>query len=73
MINGCSELFRDIWGEDLGVALAVPSGMVSLPLGMATEIEAIFELAPKGNVARRRRRREEGRLPTPRRARRRTG
>jgi enamine deaminase RidA (YjgF/YER057c/UK114 family) len=44
VINGCSELFRDIWGEDLGVGARSAVGMVSLPLGMATEIEAIFEL-----------------------------
>ena len=47
VINGCSELFRDIWGEDLGVGARSAVGMVSLPGGIATEIEVIFELAPK--------------------------
>ena len=47
VINGCSELFRDIWGEDLGVGARSAVGMVSLPGGIATEIEVIFELAPE--------------------------
>jgi len=46
VINGCSELFRDIWGEDLGVGARSAVGMVSLPGSIATEIEVIFELAP---------------------------
>jgi len=45
VINGCSELFRDVWGEDLGVGARSAVGMVSLPSGIATEIEVIFELA----------------------------
>ncbi|HEX4143319.1 MAG TPA: RidA family protein [Pirellulales bacterium] len=46
VINGCSELFRDVWGDDLGVGARSAVGMVSLPGGIATEIEVIFELAP---------------------------
>ena len=43
VINGCSELFSNIWGEDgIGVRSAV--GMGSLPNNVAVEIEAIFEL-----------------------------
>jgi enamine deaminase RidA (YjgF/YER057c/UK114 family) len=47
VINGCSELFRDIWGEDLGVAARSAVGMGSLPGNITTEIEAIFEIRPK--------------------------
>ena len=44
VINGCSELFAQIWGEDgIGVRSAV--GMGSLPGNIPVEIEAIFELA----------------------------
>jgi enamine deaminase RidA (YjgF/YER057c/UK114 family) len=46
VINGCSELFRDIWGEDHGVAARSAVGMGSLPGNITTEIEAIFELNP---------------------------
>lgn len=44
VINGCSELFRDIWGEDNGVGARSAVGMGSLPGNITTEIEAIFEL-----------------------------
>lgn len=44
VINGCSELFAKIWGDDgIGVRSAV--GMGSLPDNIPVEIEAIFELA----------------------------
>jgi enamine deaminase RidA (YjgF/YER057c/UK114 family) len=46
VINGCSELFRDIWGEDRGVAARSAVGMGSLPGNITTEIEAIFEIDP---------------------------
>lgn len=44
VINGCSELFADIWGPDLGVGARSAIGMGSLPGNIAVEIEAIFEL-----------------------------
>ena len=44
VLNGCSELFRDVFGEDLGVGARSAVGVTSLPAGMTTEIEAIFEL-----------------------------
>jgi enamine deaminase RidA (YjgF/YER057c/UK114 family) len=44
VINGCSELFRDIFGEDAGVAARSALGTNALPGGIAVEIEAIFEL-----------------------------
>lgn len=46
VINGCSELFRDLWGEDRGVGARSAVGMGSLPGNITTEIEAIFELDP---------------------------
>jgi enamine deaminase RidA (YjgF/YER057c/UK114 family) len=45
VINGFSELMRDIFGEDCGIAARSAVGAGSLPGGMAVEIEAIFELA----------------------------
>lgn len=45
VINGCSELFVDIWGPDLGVGVRSAVGMGSLPENITVEIEAIFELA----------------------------
>ncbi len=44
IINGCSALFRDIWGEDKGVGVRSAVGMGSLPSNVAVEVEAIFEL-----------------------------
>ena len=45
VINGCSELFVDIWGPDNGVGVRSAVGMGSLPGNIAVEIEAMFELA----------------------------
>ena len=43
VINGCSELFASVWGDDgIGVRSAV--GMGSLPDNIPVEIEAVFEL-----------------------------
>jgi enamine deaminase RidA (YjgF/YER057c/UK114 family) len=44
VINGCSELFREIWGDNLGVGTRSAVGMGSLPDNVPVEIEAIFEL-----------------------------
>lgn len=45
VINGCSELFAKVFGEDAGVGARSAVGMGSLPGNIAVEIEAIFELA----------------------------
>jgi enamine deaminase RidA (YjgF/YER057c/UK114 family) len=45
VINGCSELFAEIWGPDLGVGARSAVGAGSLPAGVPVEIEAIFALA----------------------------
>jgi len=44
VINGCSELFVQIWGDDNGKGVRSAVGMGSLPGNAAVEIEAIFEL-----------------------------
>lgn len=44
VINGCSELFGQIWGEDRGIGARSAVGMGSLPGNIAVEIEGIFEL-----------------------------
>ena len=45
VINGCSELFAKIWGDDNGVGVRSAVGMGSLPGNIPVEIEAVFELA----------------------------
>jgi enamine deaminase RidA (YjgF/YER057c/UK114 family) len=45
VINGCSELFRDVFGEENGIAARSALGTNALPGGIAVEIEAIFEVA----------------------------
>ena len=44
IINGCSELFAQIWGDDNGVGVRSAVGMGSLPDNIPVEIEALFEL-----------------------------
>jgi enamine deaminase RidA (YjgF/YER057c/UK114 family) len=44
VINGCSELFASVWGEDNGVGVRSAVGMGSLPDNIPVEIEAVFEL-----------------------------
>lgn len=46
VINGCSELFRDVFGEEVGVGARSAIGTNSLPGGIAVEIEAIFQVKP---------------------------
>lgn len=44
IINGCSELFVQLWGEENGKGVRSAVGMGSLPGNVAVEIEATFEL-----------------------------
>ena len=44
VINGCSELFRDVFGEDQGVGTRSALGTNALPGGIAVEIEMIVQL-----------------------------
>ena len=43
IINGCSELFKSLWGED-GVGVRSAVGMGSLPGNVAVEVEGIFSI-----------------------------
>lgn len=43
VINGCSELFAEVFGRDAGVGVRSAIGVNTLPLGVPVEIEAIFE------------------------------
>ena len=44
VINGFSELMRDVFGPVAGVAARSAMGVASLPAGWAVEIETIFEI-----------------------------
>jgi enamine deaminase RidA (YjgF/YER057c/UK114 family) len=44
VINGYSELMKDVFGEDAGVGARSAVGHNALPGGIAVEIEAIFEV-----------------------------
>jgi enamine deaminase RidA (YjgF/YER057c/UK114 family) len=44
VINGCSELFATVWGEEHGVGVRSAVGFGSLPDNIPVEIEALFEL-----------------------------
>ena len=45
VINGCSELWARLWGDEHGVGARSAVGMGSLPRNVTVEVEAIFELA----------------------------
>ncbi len=44
VINGCSELFAAVWGQDNGIGVRSAVGMGSLPGNIPVEIEVLFEL-----------------------------
>ena len=44
VINGCSELFVEVFGQENGVGVRSAIGMGSLPDNIPVEIEAVFEL-----------------------------
>ena len=44
VINGCSELFAQVWGEENGIGVRSAVGMGTLPDNIPVEIEAVFEL-----------------------------
>lgn len=44
IINGCSELFASVWGQDDGIGVRSAVGMGSLPDNIPVEIEVMFEL-----------------------------
>ena len=49
VINGCSELFAQVWGEENGVGVRSAVGFGSLPDNIPVEIEALFELHESGS------------------------
>jgi enamine deaminase RidA (YjgF/YER057c/UK114 family) len=44
IINGCSELFAQVWGTENGIGVRSAVGFGSLPDNIPVEIEALFEL-----------------------------
>jgi enamine deaminase RidA (YjgF/YER057c/UK114 family) len=44
VINGCSELFAEVFGKEAGVGARSAMGAGSLPRNVCVEIEAIFEI-----------------------------
>jgi enamine deaminase RidA (YjgF/YER057c/UK114 family) len=44
VINGCSELFAEVWGSENGIGVRSAVGFGSLPDNIPVEIEALFEL-----------------------------
>jgi enamine deaminase RidA (YjgF/YER057c/UK114 family) len=44
VINGCSELFASVWGEEHGIGVRSAVGMGSLPDNIPVEVEVLFEL-----------------------------
>jgi len=44
VVNGCSELMRDVFGAEVGVGTRSAVGVAALPLGVMVEIEAIVEI-----------------------------
>jgi len=46
VIDGCSRLFVDVFGEDAGRGARSAVGMAELPLDIAVEIEAAFQVRP---------------------------
>lgn len=44
VINGCSELFAEVWGTEKGVGVRSAVGMATLPDNIPVEVEAQFLL-----------------------------
>src|SRR5688500_8036418 len=44
VINGASELLREVLGPDAGVGVRTAIGMGSLPLGASVEVDIIFKM-----------------------------
>lgn len=44
VVNGCSELMKQVFGDEAGVGTRSAVGVAALPLGVSVEIEGIFEL-----------------------------
>ncbi len=44
VLNGCSELFAEIWGRETGIGVRSAFGVSALPENVPVEIEALFEV-----------------------------
>lgn len=44
VVNGASELLRDVFGEERGIGARLALGVSSLPLGAAVEVELLLEV-----------------------------
>lgn len=44
VLNGCSQLFADVFGPEAGVGVRSAIAAPALPLGAVVEIEAVFEV-----------------------------
>lgn len=44
VINGCSELWAEVWGRENGIGARSAIGVGSLPGNMSVEVEVIFEI-----------------------------
>jgi enamine deaminase RidA (YjgF/YER057c/UK114 family) len=44
VINGASELMRDVFGDDYGIGVRTAIGMAGLPLGSSVEVDVVFKL-----------------------------
>lgn len=47
VVNGFSEVMRDVFGPDAGIGARSAVGMATLPMGIPVEVEAVFELWPQ--------------------------
>lgn len=45
VVNGASDLLRDIFGEERGIGARLALGVSSLPLGAAVEVELLLEVS----------------------------
>ncbi|MDG1355003.1 MAG: RidA family protein [Opitutales bacterium] len=44
VVNGCSELFKNVFGDDYGVGTRSALGVSGLPGGVMVEIEGVFQI-----------------------------
>lgn len=44
VVNGASELFRDVFGEERGIGVRLAYGIASLPLNSPVEVELLLEV-----------------------------
>lgn len=46
VVNGASELFRDVLGDELGIGARVAFGVAALPANTPVEVEVMLEIVP---------------------------